>query len=131
MKKYKTGITFGAFDPIHFGHIELFIRAKNLCEKLIVCVSTNAYIEGKKGRKERFSYRKRARSVAAVRCVDIVGNQSPYFSKKQAVKKYKADVIFVGSDWNPKTFTGEGLGIPVVYLPRTKGISSSELVKNI
>ena len=59
--------------------------------------------------------------------VDI---QSETFTKKDAIKKYKPDAIFVGDDWYGK-FTGEGLGVPVIYFPYTKGISSTKIRKKI
>lgn len=47
--------------------------------------------------------------------------------KKKLIEDYQPDVIFVGDDWTPATFSGEGLGVPVVYLPHTDGISSTEI----
>jgi len=129
MKKYKRGITFGAFDPLHYGHIKLFERAKESCDELIVCVSFPVYIKKHKGRDEYIPINERIKAVEAIRYVDEVGYQSIKFGKKEAIKAYKPDVIFVGSDWDPKTFTGEGLGVPVVYLPHTNGISSTILRK--
>ena len=59
--------------------------------------------------------------------VDGVDVQSFLFGKKEAIKKYKPEVLFVGDDWTPQTYTGEGLGVPVVYLKHTDGISSTLL----
>lgn len=130
MKQYKIGITFGAFDPLHHGHLKLFMRAKAQCEKLIVCVSTAGYIQKHKGRAERFPLNERVAALEAVTFVDEVGIQREYgFGKKEAVAQYGAEVIFVGDDWTPETFSGEGLGVPVVYLPHTPGISSTDLTK--
>ena len=125
--KYKRGITFGAFDPVHIGHINLFRNAKAQCDTLIVCVSTADYIRNHKGRFERFPFVSRLSAVGAIKYVDVVDMQSPHFGKAEAIAKHQADVIFVGSDWTSQTFTGEGLGIPVIYLPRTEGISSTQL----
>lgn len=124
---YRRGITFGAFDPLHYGHIRLFERAKTQCDSLIVCVSDLGYINENKGRSERVPFEERLKAVASIRYVDIVDVQSLLFGKKEAVAKYNPDVIFVGDDWAPETFTGENLGIPVLYLPHTKGINSSRL----
>lgn len=130
MKQYKRGITFGAFDPLHYGHIRLFQRAKDQCEELIVCASTDRYIEKIKKRKPRVDEISRAVALAAITYIDVVDAQDLDRNKARLVEIYKPDVIFVGDDWNQKTFEGEGLGVPVVYLPRTKGISSTNLFKN-
>jgi len=127
MKKYKRGITFGAFEIFHQGHYNLLKNAKAQCEELIVCISTDGYIRKIKGHEVEISFNLRKKIVEAIKFVDFVDLQSLGFGKKYNVKRYKPDVIFVGDDWNPKTFTGEGLGVKVVYLPRTKGISSSQL----
>lgn len=128
MTKYKTGITFGAFDPFHYGHIKLFEHAKEQCENLIVCVSTRAYIKKHKNRDERVLFKDRMEIIAnGIKFVNTVTWQDSKFGKKEAVERFNPDVIFVGDDWNRKTFKGEGLGVPVIYLPRTKGISSTKL----
>lgn len=129
IKQYKTGITFGAFDPLHYGHIKLLERAKEQCEILIVCVSTDEYIRHVKNREPRVPEIERATALATIRYVDVVGKQSPENGKVHAVAKYQPDVIFVGDDWTPATFGGEGLDVPVVYLPYTQGISSTEITK--
>jgi glycerol-3-phosphate cytidylyltransferase len=128
MKQYKIGITFGAFDPLHYGHIKLFERAKEQCEVLYVIVSNDEYIRKHKGRPERVPLRERLKAVASVRYVDKLGAQGLEGGTKKAfIDEIRPDVIFVGSDWTPETFTGEGLGVPVVYLPHTDGISSTKL----
>jgi glycerol-3-phosphate cytidylyltransferase len=126
--KKRVGITFGAFDPLHYGHIKLFENAKKHCDVLIVCVSDDEYIKGNKGHKERVSFRERKEAVKAIKYVDEVDIQSLHYGKKEACQNWKPDVIFVGSDWNQNTFKGMNLGVPVVFLPHTKGISSTLLV---
>jgi len=130
-KKYKTGITFGAFDPLHLGHINLFRNALEQCENLIVAVSSDEYIREIKKYEAKFSYEERIVGISMIKGVSkIVMQGFGEFSKKGLVKKYKPDCIFVGDDWNEKTFSGEGLGIPVIYLPRTKKVSGTELRKS-
>lgn len=128
-KKYNIGITFGAFDPLHYGHIKLFERAKKTCNILIVCISNNDYIKKHKGHSERFSLKERIEILKAIKYIDKIDKQNIKNRKEILVKKYKADVIYVGDDWTPATFTGEGLGIPVKYLPYTPNINSTNLWK--
>ena len=124
-KKAAVGLTFGAFEHFHHGHVNLLKNAKKMCEKLIVCVSDDEYIETKKGHMPLLNYEKRVIVVAAVRYVDVVDKQGLGFSKEDAIKKHKPNLLFVGNDWTPKTYTGEGLGVPVVYLQYTKEVSST------
>jgi glycerol-3-phosphate cytidylyltransferase len=130
MKKHKLGITFGAFDPLHQGHINLFNNALKQCDKLIVCVSDNDYIETHKGYKPTSNLAERVQSIYKTLLPEIVYYQTDFYNKKWNVENFKPDVIFVGNDWDKTTFTGEGLGVPVVYLPRTKGISGTQLRSN-
>jgi glycerol-3-phosphate cytidylyltransferase len=128
-KKYKHGITFGAYDPLHFGHIEIFRRAKEQCEMLTVVVSDDEYIRKIKGHEERVSLERRVTAVASVRYVDRIGIQALIGTTKlDYIKTGLYDVIFVGDD-HLYDFTGEGLGVPVVYLPHTPNISSTKLTQ--
>jgi glycerol-3-phosphate cytidylyltransferase len=122
-----TGITFGAYEYLHLGHIFLIQHAKGMCDRLIVCVSNDQYIKEKKGHLPEFSWHERVTALSSIREVDMVGIQSLEFGKKEAINFYKPDVIFVGDDWSPSSFSGEGLGVPVVYIPRTDNISSTKL----
>jgi len=121
------GLTFGAFEIFHQGHYNLLKNAKAKCNHLIVCVSSDKYIEKNKGHRPAINTKLRQQIVKSMKFVDEVDIQAIFFTKKQAVEKFKPDFIFVGDDWTPKTFGGEGLGVPVVYLPRTKDISSTKL----
>lgn len=129
MKNYKIGITFGAFDPLHYGHIRIFQRAKEQCETLIAVISDGEYIKKHKKHVERFNFEERKKALESIKEIDIIGVQSLKFGKKEAIDYFKPDVIFVGDDWTPETFTGEGLGVEVVYLPHTEKISSTKLVR--
>lgn len=123
----KIGITFGAFDPLHHGHVRLFQRARAQCDKLVVCVSDAHYILLHKGRAERFPLNERVSSLQELRCVDEIWTQTTKRGKADLVQAAKATMIFVGSDWTPETFTGEGLGVPVIYLDQTPNVRSTLL----
>lgn len=122
----KLGITFGAYEYVHIGHIRLFQNAKKQCDHLIVCVSDDKYIEEKKGHAPAFGLQDRLDALQSIKEIDTLDVQSLNFGKKELIAKYGADVVFVGDDWTPETFTGENLGVPVVYLPRTQGVSSTK-----
>ena len=130
-KQYKIGICFGVWDLFHIGHLNLIKNAKELCEELYVCVSTDEYVEKIKGKTPIYSYNDRKKIVKAIKYVDLVAPQSLQFGKAEAIELYKPDVIFVGSDWNKDTFSGEGLGVPVIYLPHTDGISSTIIAEKM
>ena len=131
MKKYNIGLTFGSFCPLHFGHINLFINAKKICKKLIVCLSDDAYIKKHKGYTPPVKFASRKRHLQSIKEIDQISVQSLKFGKKQAVARFKPDALIVGSDWTPQTFTGANLGIPVVYLKHTDNISSTILRKQM
>lgn len=132
MAQYKKGITFGAFEILHAGHYNIIKKAKEQCEKLIVCLSSDEYIEKVKGHKTVISLKTRKIIIKAILGPeDRIDTQSIKQDKKKLVAKHRPDVIFVGSDWTPATFGGEGLGIPVIYIHRTPGISSTGLRKII
>lgn len=93
----------------------------------MVCVSDAAYILQHKGRAERFPLAERVTSLQELRCVDEVWTQSLQRGKAELLKATKASLIFVGDDWTPETFKGEGLGVPVVYLRHTPHVRSTLL----
>jgi len=129
-KKFKIGLTFGCYDLYHEGHLNIFENAKKYCDFLIVCVSTNGYMLKYKGHKPIIPFKTRMRLVKAIRYVDWVDIQSVEFGKKEAIEKYRPDILLVGSD-HKKDYAGRGLGVKVVYLPHTDGISSTILRKKL
>ena len=131
IKPYDIGLTFGVYDLIHGGHVNLLKNAKELCEKLIVCVSTDDYVSRHKGSFAFIPLNERLNVVRAIKYVDVVDIQSLEFGKAEAVAKYNPDVLFVGDDWTPETYTGMKLGVPVEFLQYTKGISSTLLREEI
>ena len=121
----KRGVAFGAFDMFHIGHARLLRRARQACDHLTVAVTDEDYIRRFKGRSPIIPLEQRMEVVAACKWVDAVTVQTNEGGKKPILEEHRIDVIFVGDDWTPATFDGEGLGVPVVYLPRTPGVSSS------
>lgn len=132
MKKYKVGYTTGVFDLFHIGHLNILQRAKELCDVLIVGVTTDELCYARKNKYPVICFDERVAIVSAIRFVDKVVVQDN-MDKLIAVKKYGADVVFVGSDWQGTPQWDEyekqfaKVGCEVVYLPHTNGTSSTIL----
>ena len=139
MGKKIIGYTTGVYDMFHIGHLNLIQRAKEQCDFLIVGVSTDELVQAEKGKTPVITYKERAAIIKAIKYVDKVVPQINK-NKIDAWEKYHLDKMFVGSDWEntpqwigyEKQFTP--LGVEIVYLPHTDGISSTKLtgvIKNI
>jgi len=135
MKMYRVGYTAGVYDMFHIGHLNVIRNAKQLCDNLIVAVSTDELVRNEKGVVPIIPFQERVQIVQALRYVDQVVAQESYAieGKIQAAKKYGADVMFVGDDWKGSAKWNEieqrlaEIGVDVVYLPHTDGISSTML----
>lgn len=136
MKKRIVGYTTGVYDMFHIGHLNILMNAKQLCDYLIVGVSTDELVESEKNKKPVIPYEERKEIVSAIKYVD---KTVPQFNKNklEAWKKYHFDKMFVGSDWQGtpqwKRYEEEfkPLGVEIVYLPHTDGISSTILAETI
>lgn len=132
MKKYKIGYTTGVFDMFHIGHLNILRRAKEQCEYLIVGVSTDEVVESYKHHKPVISFEDRAAIVEAIQYVDKVVPQES-MDKFDAWQKLKFDVMFHGSEWKNTELYNDyerhfaTVGVEIVYLPHTEGISSTML----
>ncbi|WP_270305328.1 glycerol-3-phosphate cytidylyltransferase [Terrisporobacter petrolearius] len=123
----KRVITYGTFDMLHYGHINLLKRAKENGDYLIVALSTNEFNETK-GKKCFFDYKKRKILLEAIRYVDLVIPEENWNQKKDDVIKYQIDKFVIGSDWEGK-FDYLNEYCDVVYLERTPEISTT-MIKN-
>ena len=118
-------ITYGTFDLLHYGHIELLHRAKALGDYLVVALSTDEF-NALKGKKSYFSYERRRRMLEAIRYVDLVVPEEEWGQKARDVENLKIDVFVMGDDWVGK-FDSELEGkCEVIYLPRTPDISTTQ-----
>ena len=123
-------ITYGTFDLLHAGHINLLRRAKELGDYLIVVVSTDEFNWNEKRKKCYFSYEERKKLVEAVRYVDLVIPEENWDQKISDVKEYHVDTFVMGDDWKGK-FDFLKDYCEVVYLPRTEGISTSKIKQDL
>ena len=121
----KKVITYGTFDLLHYGHINLLKRAKELGDYLIVALSTNEFNEIK-GKKCYFSYGERKKLVESIRYVDLVIPEYKWEQKINDVKEFKVDVFVMGDDWKGK-FDFLKDYCEVVYLSRTPEISTTKI----
>ena len=121
----KRVITYGTFDMFHIGHLELLKRLKSYGDELIVAVSTDKFNEIK-GKKTIIPYEQRAEIVEAIKYVDKVIPEHRWEQKIEDVKKYDIDLFIMGDDWSGEFDSLKG-HCDVLYLPRTEGISSTEL----
>ena len=132
MKEKIIGYTTGVYDMFHIGHLNIIQRAKQQCDYLIVGVSTDELVEHEKKKTPVIPYEERAAIIAALKYVDEVVPQQDK-NKFGAWEKYHFDKMFVGSDWKGtpqwKKYEEEfaPVGVEIVYLPHTDGISSTQL----
>jgi len=126
----KKVITFGTFDVLHVGHLNLLERAAKLGERLIVGVSTDALNISKKGRHPVYAEDERVRLVQALRCVDEVFLEHSLEEKLEYVREYRADILVMGDDWLGR-FDWLLPWCEVIYLPRTPSISTTEVIERI
>ena len=122
----KKVITYGTFDLLHYGHINLLRRAKELGDYLIVALSTDEFNWNEKQKVCYFTYEQRKQLVEAIRYVDLVIPEESWEQKISDVKEFKVDTFVIGDDWKGKFDFLKGY-CEVVYLPRTPEISSSQI----
>jgi len=127
----KRILTYGTFDLLHYGHIRLLKRAKELGDYLIVAVSTDEFNDIK-GKKAYHDYETRKKMLEAIRYVDLVIPEENWEQKLNDVKEYKVDVVVMGSDWaGSDKFDYLKDYCEVVYLDRTEGISTTKIKNDL
>ncbi|MCK0158740.1 adenylyltransferase/cytidyltransferase family protein [Cellulophaga sp. F20128] len=123
--KYKKMYTSGCFDIFHYGHLNILKKSKELCDHLVVGVSTDELIKKEKGRLPVIPFYERMNVVKAISYVDEVIPQVDK-NKQRVVDEHQIDAISVGDDWKgrfPKTTC------PIEYFAYTANVSST-ILKN-
>lgn len=120
----KKVITYGTYDLLHYGHINLLRRARELGDCLVVALSTDEFNWNAKGKKCYFTYEQRKGMLEAIRYVDEVIPEQNWEQKREDVKRLGIDVFVIGDDWKGKFDFLKDL-CEVVYLPRTPEISTT------
>ncbi|EPG3023803.1 pantoate--beta-alanine ligase [Escherichia coli] len=126
----RTVITFGTFDVLHIGHIKILERAKKYGDRLIVGVSSDALSFSKKQRYPVYPENERCEIIRSLQYVDDVFLEESLELKGEYIKKYKADILIMGNDWEGK-FDMFLKICEVIYLPRTEGVSTTKLITQI
>lgn len=128
----KRVITYGTFDLLHYGHINLLKRAKEQGDYLVVALSTDEFNWSKKQKKCYFSFEKRKQLLEAIRYVDLVIPENAWEQKVTDISLYQIDTFVMGDDWAGKfDFLEEETDAQVVYLPRTPEISTTQIKKDL
>ena len=127
----KKVITYGTYDLLHYGHINLLQRAKALGDYLIVALSTDEFNLNMKNKTCYFSYEKRKALLEAIRYVDLVIPEENWEQKRSDVREYHVDTFVIGDDWEGKFDFLKEDGVEVVYLPRTPEISSTQIKQDL
>lgn len=136
MDKKIIGYTTGVYDMFHIGHLNIIRRAKEQCDYLIVGVSTDELVKKEKGKTPVIPFGERVEIIEALKYVDEVVVQ-PDKDKVAAWDRYHFEKMFVGSDWKgtPQWDKIEEqfkpLGVEIIYLPHTDGVSSTQLTELI
>ena len=124
-EKFKTVLTYGTFDLLHYGHLEILRRASLLGDKLIVGVSTDKFNEIK-GKTCVLPYQKRKELIESLDYVDKVIPENNWDQKVTDIQDNDIDIFVMGDDWKGK-FNELKVFCEVIYFPRTNGISSTKL----
>ena len=126
----KTVVTFGTFDVFHVGHVNILERAREYGDKLIVGVSSDQLNFSKKQRSPVFNENERMQIIKSLHCVDDVFLEESLELKGDYIKWYNADVLVMGDDWAGRFDEFNSL-CQVCYLPRTGGVSTTEIIQKI
>ena len=123
----KRVITYGPFDLLHYGHINLLKRAKEQGDYLIVGLSTDEFNKDKKNKVCYFDYDQRKHLLEAIRYVDLVIPEESWEQKRSDVHEFKIDTFVIGNDWEGHFDFLKEEGCEVVYLDRTPDISTTKI----
>ena len=124
-------ITYGTFDLLHYGHIALLKRAKELGDYLIVALSTDEFNRVEKNKVCYFSYEQRKNLLEAIRYVDLVIPEENWEQKRSDIHEYHINTFVIGDDWEGKFDFLKEEGAEVVYLPRTPEVSTTQIKNDI
>ena len=123
----KRVITYGTFDLLHYGHINLLRRAKALGDYLIVALSTDEFNQIEKHKTCYFTFEERKALLESIRYVDLVIKEYSWEQKRNDVHEYHIDTFVIGDDWTGKFDYLREEEIEVAYFSRTPEISTTQI----
>ena len=126
----KRVITYGTFDLLHYGHINLLRRAKGLGDYLIVALSEDDFNKNQKHKETYFSYEEREQHLEAIRFVDLVISEKSWTQKIHDIHLYQVNIFCMGDDWTGK-FDFLKQHCEVVYFERTVEISTTQIKSDL
>ena len=127
----KKVITYGTFDLLHYGHINLLRRARELGDYLIVALSTDEFNWNEKRKKSYFSYDQRKLLLESIRYVDEIIPEESWEQKRTDIKKYGINILVMGDDWTGAFDFVKEEGAEAIYLPRTPEISTTQIKQDL
>lgn len=127
----KRVITYGTFDLLHYGHINLLRRAKEMGDFLVVALSTDEFNWKDKQKKCYFTYEQRKALLEAIRYVDLVIPETCWEQKRSDVHDHHIDTFVMGDDWKGQFDFLKEEGVEVVYLSRTPEISTTQIKREL
>ena len=125
----KRVITYGTYDLLHYGHIELLRRAREMGDYLIVALSSDEF-NRIKNKKSYYNYEQRKMMLESIRYVDLVIPEEGWGQKEKDVERYDIDTFVMGHDWEGE-FDFLKDKCEVIYLRRTEGISTKKKKKEL
>jgi len=128
---YKTGVVAGNFDVIHPGYIKMFKKMKELCENVIILLHTDPSIERPEKIKPILSIEERDELLMSIKYIDNVFTYDRERELIELLSNINPDVRFLGDDYKGKEFTGSHLNIPIIYLDRSHGWSTTKFKQAI
>ena len=124
-----VAITYGTYDLFHVGHVRLFMRIKAQFDRLIVAVSTDEF-NAIKGKRSVMPFADRVELVTSCRHVDMVIPETHWDQKPDDIRRFGCSAFIMGDDWKGRFDYLRPL-CKVIYLPRTEGISSTDLKADV
>ena len=124
-------ITYGTYDLLHYGHINLLRRARELGDYLVVALSTDEFNWNQKSKTCYFSYEQRKALLESIRYVDRVIPETCWEQKRTDIHDFDIDIFVMGDDWEGKFDFLREEGAEVVYLPRTPEVSTTQIKQDL
>ncbi|EHL7175381.1 glycerol-3-phosphate cytidylyltransferase [Staphylococcus pseudintermedius] len=125
----KRVITYGTYDLLHYGHIELLRRAREMGDYLVVALSSDEF-NRIKNKKSYYNFEQRKMMLESIRYVDLVIPENDWGQKETDVEKYEIDTFVMGHDWEDE-FDFLKDKCEVIYLKRTEGISTTQIKQEL